>query len=134
MGRLPLQFVMLVFAGWVNRHQQEVIEYLEEENCVLREQLGGKRLRFTDAQRRRLARRSHPIGRRGLTEIATLVTPDTLLRWYRELVARKYDGSKRSGPGRPRASAEVQRLILEMARDNPGWGYTRIQGALHNVG
>jgi transposase InsO family protein len=125
---------MLIFAGWVSRHQQEMIEYLQEENRALREQLGGKRLRFTDVQRRRLARRAHPIGRRGLSEITTLVTPDTLLRWYRELVARKYDGSKKRGPGRPRTSAEVQRLILEMACDNAGWGYTRIQGALHNLG
>ena len=134
MDRLPLQFLMLVFAGWVNRHQQEMIEYLQEENRFLRAQLGGKRLRFTDVQRRRLARRAHQIGRRGLAEIATLVSPDTLLRWYRELVARKYDGSKKRGPGRPRTSAEVQRLILEMAGDNPRWGYTRIQGALRNLG
>ena len=134
MERLPLQFLMLTVAGWVNRHQQEVIDYLQEENRVLREQLGGKRLRFTDVQRRRLARRAHQIGRYGLSEIATLVTPDTLLRWYRELVARKYDDSKKRGPGRPRTSAEVQRLILEMARDNPRWGYTRIQGALRNLG
>jgi hypothetical protein len=77
---------MLILAGWVNRHQQEMIEYLQEENRVLREHLGVKRLRFTDVQRRRLARRAEPIGRRGLSEIATLVTPDTLLRWYRELV------------------------------------------------
>jgi transposase InsO family protein len=125
---------MFVFAGWMNRHQQEVIEYLQEENRALREQLGGRRLRFTDVQRRRLARRAHQIGRRGLTEIATLVTPDTLLRWYRELVARKYDGSEKRGPGRPRTSAELQRLILEMARDDPRWGYTRIQGVLRNLG
>ena len=134
MDRLPLQFLMLIVAGWVNRHQQEAIEYLQEENRVLREQLGGKRLRLSDVQRRRLARRAHPIGRRRLSEIATLVTPDTLLRWYRELVARKYDGSKKRGPGRPRTSDEVQRLILEMAGDNPRWGYTRIQGALRNLG
>ena len=119
MDQLPLQFLMLILAGWVNRHQQAAIEYLQEENRLLREQLGGKRLRFTDVQRRRLARRAHPIGRRGLVELGTLVTPDTLLRWYRELVARKYDGSKKRGPGRPRIAGEVQRLILEMARDNP---------------
>ena len=134
MDRLPLQFMMLILAGWVNRHQQEAIEYLQEENRVLREQLGGKRFRFSDVERRRLARRAHPIGRRRLSELATLVTPDTLLHWYRELVARKYDGSKKRGPGRPRASAEVRRLIVEMACDNPRWGYTRIQGALRNLG
>lgn len=134
MDRLPLQFLMLLFAGWANRHQQDVIDYLQEENRVLRKQLGGRRIRLTDVQRRRLARRAQRIGRRGLTEIATLVTPDTLLRWYRQLVARKYDGSKRRGPGRPRTATEIERLILEMARANPGWGYTRIQGALHNLG
>jgi len=81
-----------------------------------------------------LARVAHPIGRRRLREIGTIVTPDTLLRWYRELVANKYDGSKKRGPGRPRVAGEIQRLILEMARDNPGWGYTRIRGARENLG
>ena len=108
MDRLPLQFLMLIVAGWVNRHQQEAIEYLQEENRVLREQLGGKRLRLSDVQRRRLAQRAHPMGRRRLSEIATLVTPDTLLRWFRELVARKYDVSERRGPGRPRTSEVVR--------------------------
>lgn len=131
---LPLQFLVVMLAGWVNRQQQEVITYLHAENHVLREQLGGKTLRFTDAQRSRLARVAHPIGRRRLREIGTIVTPGTLLRWYRELVARKYDGSKKRGPGRPRIAGEIQGLILEMARDNPGWGYTRIRGALENLG
>ena len=65
---------MLIFAGWVNRSQQTVIEYLQEENRVLREQLGGKRLLFTDRQRRRLATKARAIGRNGLFEISTLVT------------------------------------------------------------
>ena len=79
MNTLQLQFLMLIFAGWVNRSQQDVIGYLQEENRILREQLGGKRLRFTDAQRRRLASKAKAIGRRGLFEIHTVVTPDTLL-------------------------------------------------------
>jgi len=99
MHQLQLQFLLLVFAGWVNRRQQDVIEYLREENRVLREQLGGRRIRFTDVQRRRLAERAKRVGRRGLSEVATLVTPDTLMRWYRTLIARKYDGSRRRGPG-----------------------------------
>jgi putative transposase len=107
MNALPLQFLMLIFAGWVNRHQQDVIEYLEAENRFLREQLGGKRLRFTDQQRRRLAVKAKEIGRNGLSRIETLVTPDTLLRWHRQLIARKYDGSKRRSPGRPRTAAEI---------------------------
>jgi transposase InsO family protein len=134
MNALPLQFLMLIFAGWVNRHQHDVIEYLQGENRALREQLGGKRLRFTDHQRRRLAAKAKKVGRNGLSQIETLVTPDTLLRWHRQLIARKYDGSKRRSPGRPRTAAEIGELILRMARDNPRWGYTRIRGALYNVG
>jgi transposase InsO family protein len=134
MTPLPLHFLLLIFAGWVNRQQQETIEYLQEENRVLREHLSGKRLRFTDAQRCRLAQRAKPIGRRALREISTVVTPDTLLHWYRSLVAKKYDGSEKRGPGRPRIAGQIQRLILEMAGDNPRWGYTRIQGALQNLG
>jgi putative transposase len=131
---LPIQFLMLTFAGWVNRHQQDLIEYLCEENRVLREQIGSRRIRFTDIQRRRLAQRAKRVGRCGLFEVATLVTPDTLLRWYRTLIARKYDGSGRRGPGRPKTAVEIEVLITRMARDNPKWGYTRIQGALNNLG
>jgi hypothetical protein len=134
MNALPLQFLMLIFAGWVNRHQQDVIEYLQEENRALREQLGGKRLRFTDRQRRRLAVKAKAIGRKRLIEIGTLVTPDTLLRWHRELIAKKYDGSQSRRPGRPRTEADIEELVVLMARENPRWGYTRIRGALHNLG
>jgi transposase InsO family protein len=134
MNALPLQFLMLIFAGWVSRHQQEVIEYLQEENRGLREQMGGKRLRFSDQQRRRLAAKAKKVGRRGLSQIETLVTPDTLLRWHRQLIARKYDGSERRRPGRPRTAGEIRDLVLRMARENPRWGYTRIRGALDNLG
>ena len=131
---LPIQFLLLMLVGWVSRQQQDVIEYRKAENEALREQLGGRRLRLTDAQRRRLARAAKRLGRRQLCELSPIVTPDTLLRWYRELVAQKYDGSARRGPGRPRIAGEIQRLIVEMASDNPRWGYTRIQGALANLG
>ena len=134
MSNLQLQFLMMIFAGWVNRSQQDVIEYLHAENPVLREQLGGGRLLFTDGQRRRLALRAKAIRRKGLFELGTLVAPDTLLRWYRRLIAKKYDGSRTRGPGRPKTAAEIERLILRMARDNPRWGYTRIRGALRNLG
>jgi putative transposase len=76
-----LQFLMLIFAGWVNHSQQHLIEYLQEENRVLREKLDGKRLLFSDEQRRRLSVKAKAVGRRGLSEIGTVVTPDTLLRW-----------------------------------------------------
>jgi transposase InsO family protein len=134
MNTLQLEFLMLIFAGWVNRSQQDVIEYLQEENRVLREQLGGKRLLFTDRQRRRLAAKAKAIGRKGLFEFSTLVTPDTLLRWYRRLIANKYDGSRNRTVGRPRTAAEIEELILQMARQNSTWGYTRIRGALYNLG
>jgi putative transposase len=128
------QFLILVLAEWINRSQQDVIEYLQEENRILREQLGGERPRFNDSQRRRLAARAKLIGRRGLQEISTVVTPDTLLRRYRRLIANKYDGSSNRMPGRPKTAAEIEQVILRMARSNPAWGYTRIRGALFNVG
>jgi putative transposase len=85
----PFQFVVIVLAGWINQRQQNVIEYLREENRVLREQLGERRLRFTDDQRRRLAVRAKGLGRKLLAQVATLVTPDTLHAWHRKLIAQK---------------------------------------------
>jgi hypothetical protein len=126
--------LLLMFAGWVNRHQLDVIEYLQEENRVLKERMGGRRLRFTDAERRRLARKAQALGRKVLNELETVVTPDTLLRWYRELVASKWNYSHRRGPGRPRVMKTIVDLILRMALENPSWGYTRIRGALANLG
>jgi putative transposase len=134
MLRPPLQMLLLVFAGWVNRQQLDVIEYLKEENRVLKERLGSQRIRFTDAERRRLARKAHALGRKALNELGTLVTPDTLMRWYRQLIARKWDYSSRRGRGRPRTQHTVVELIVRMALENPSWGYTRIQGALANLG
>ena len=119
MTPLPLQFLLVLFAGWVSRHQQEMIEHLQEESRVLREQLGGKRVRFTNAQRRRLTRLAKPIGRRRLHEVSTVVNPDTLLRRYRKLVAQKYDGSAGRSPGRLRIEREIQHLIVQTAVDNP---------------
>jgi len=110
-----------------------VIDYLREENRVLREQLGRRRVRFTDDQRVRLAAKAKRIGRRVLTEIGALVTPDTLLAWHRHLIARKYDCHPRRGPGRPSVMAEIRGLVVRMASENRTWGYTRIQGALANL-
>ena len=118
----------------MNQQQQQAIDYLREENRVLREQLGGRRLRFTDDQRRRLAARAKGLGRRALAQIATIVTPETLLAWHRKLIARKYDGTARRGPGRPRAEEEIESLVVQMAIENRDWGYTRILGALLNLG
>jgi putative transposase len=129
-----LQLLFLMFAGWVNRQQLDVIEYLQEENRVLKVRLGDKRIRFIDAERRRLARRAKVLSREVLHELKTLVTPDTLMRWYRELVCAKWDYSHRRGPGHPRVMKEIVDLILRMALENPSWGYTRIMGALANLG
>lgn len=130
----PLQLLLMMFAGWVNRHQLDVIDYLHEENRLLKERLGGQRIRFTDTERRRLARKAHVLGRKALNGLDTLVTPDTLLRWHRELVAKKWDYSRRRGPGRPRTMKTIVDLILRMALENRSWGYTRIRGALANLG
>jgi putative transposase len=130
----PVQMLLMMFAGWVNRHQLDVIEYLQEENRVLKERMGGRRLRFADAERRRLARKAQALGRTVLNEFETLVTPDTLLRWYRGLVASKWNYSHRRGPGRPRVMKTIVDLILRMALDNRSWGYTRIRGAVANLG
>ena len=109
------------------------IEYLQEEVKVLKEQLGRKP-RFSDDQRRRLAAKAKKLGRDRLRQFASIVTPETLLGWHRRLIARKYDGSTRRSPGRPSTPAEIRELILTMARQNRSWGYTRIQGALKNLG
>jgi putative transposase len=130
----PFRFVVVAFAGWMNQQQQQVIEYLVEENRVLREQLGGRRLRFNDDQRRRLAAKGKQLGRKLLAQIATIVTPETLLTWHRKLIARKYDGSANRMPGRPRTIAEIETIVVRMAQDNRDWGYRRIQGALANLG
>jgi len=92
---------------------------IQEENRVLREQLGDQRLRFTDAQRRRLATKGKALGRRALEQLAGLVTPDTILRWYRELVAKKYDGTARRGCPGPGTAASLQRLVVQFATENP---------------
>ncbi len=131
---LPVQFLVALLSIWMNRRQQLAIEYLQEENRVLREQLAGKRFRFTDEQRRRLAGKGKALGRAMLMQLATIARPETILGWYRKLVAAKYDGTAKRRPGRPRAEIGITDLIFKMARENPGWGYTRIRGALANLG
>src|SRR5215475_916620 len=98
----PFSFLVVSLGGWMNQHQQHVIEYLMEENRVLRKQFGNRRMRFTDEQRRRLAAKAKQLRRKLLSEVATIVTPETLLAWHRRLIAKKYDGSANRRPGRPR--------------------------------
>jgi len=130
----PFRFLLMAVSGWMNQQQLELIDYLREENRVLREQLGQRRLRFNDDQRRRLAVRAKGLGSKLLREMATIVTPETLLAWHRRLIAQKYDGGGKRGCGRPRKSAEIEDLVVQMAKENRSWGYRRIQGALSNLG
>jgi putative transposase len=130
-----LHLLIAMAAGWIQRHQQQVITYLMGENRILKGKLQGHRLRLTDTERRRLAALAYPLGRKRLREIATLATPDTLLRWYRCLIGQKFDGSaRRIRLGRPPVAEEVEQLAVQMATENPTWGYRRIQGALANLG
>lgn len=131
----PWHFLVVALAGWMNRHQQEVIEFLREENRVLREKLGPGRIILNDSQRRRLAMAAAKLGRNLLSKFATLFQPDTLLKWYRALIARKYDGSAHRKPGpEPKKADSVRDLVLQMAGANPGWGYGHIQGELLGLG
>src|SRR5688572_15825190 len=131
----PWHLLSIAFAGWINQDQQQVIEYLRAENQVLKEKLGKKRILRNDDQRRRLAVKGKVLGRKLLEEICTLFTPDTILRWHRELIARKWDYSdRRRTVGRPPTPQEVIELILKFARENPTWGYNRIADALGNIG
>ena len=129
-----LQFLLMVVAGWLHRQQAATIDYLKAENRMLRARLGGRRIVFTDAERRQLAEKARALGRKALHELGTIVTPETLLRWHRELVARKWTFVERRSPGRPRIREELVALVVRMAKENRGWGYTRIQGAMANLG
>ncbi len=122
----PWEFLLITLFGWVNRHQQKVIDYLIEENRVLKGKLRGKRLRLTDDERRRLAVKGKVIGRKLLREVDSI--------FHRKLIAKKWDHSAKRGPGRPRVMNEIAELVVRMALENPRWGYTRIRGSLANLG
>ena len=128
-----VRFILLCLAGWINRQQQDAIVYLQEEVAVLREQLGPKRPRFTDDQRRRLAASARKLKFGKLKEIASVVTPQTLFAWHRKLITKKYDSSE-SRIGRPRTKVDVAGLVVKFAKENSGWGYGSIEGALMNLG
>jgi hypothetical protein len=113
----PFRFLLIAVAGWIHQPQQHAIEYLREENRILRAQLGTRRLRLTDDQRRRLAAKARLLGRKMLAEMATIVTPETLMRWHRKLIANKYDGSARRRPGRPTTVKEIEALVVRMAAE-----------------
>lgn len=131
----PWHLIVLFLASHLNREQQRAIEYLQVENQILREKLGKGRILLNDDQRRRLAVKGKALGRRTLRKLATIVTPDTILRWHRELVARKWNFSNlRKEIGQPRVRRDIANLVVEMATDNPIGGCDRIEGALSNLG
>jgi hypothetical protein len=105
----PFRFVLIAVAGWMNQWEYQMIDYLREENRVLREQFGPRGLRFNDDQRRRLAVKAQGLTRRLVEEMSPMVTWETLLAWHRKLIAQKYDGSGHRGPGRPRTAGRSKR-------------------------
>jgi hypothetical protein len=131
----PRQLLLVALAGWVNLHQQQLLEFQDDQIQILLRLLGKRRLLLTDDERRRLAAKGTVLGRKALQQITTIVTPDTILRWHHRLIAQKWDYSERrqKKPGRPPTSEEITQLVLQMARENPSWGYDRIQGALANL-
>lgn len=131
--RINWAYMLAFVTGMVNEELLLRNEYLVTENRILKAQLKG-RLLLSDAERITLAEIGHRLGRKALEEVANVVRPDTILRWYRKLIARKFDGSKaRRAPGRPRVDQEIEALILRMAKENPDWGYDRMVGALANL-
>jgi len=120
--------------GSVNQELLLRNEYLAAENRILRTKLPA-RLRLSDPERITLAEIGKRLGRRALRDVACVAKPDTILAWYRRLVAQKFDGSKhRQYPGRPPVASEVEALVVRMARENSGWGFDHIVGALANLG
>jgi hypothetical protein len=127
-------FLVTSIAGWMNEHQHHFIDYLMEENRMLREQIGNRRLRSVMTSAADRQRKREKWAGKILAQVATIVTPETLLAWYRKLIAKKYDGSAKRTAGRPRTAAEIAALVTRIRRENLGWGYRRIQGALANLG
>src|SRR5689334_464362 len=125
--------VAVVLAGWINRHQQRVLDYLLEENRILRRQLRGRRIRLTESDRCRLAVRGQTLGRTALERFASIVTPETTLRWHRRLVAQKWTFPMRR-VDRSAVMRTISDLVIRMARDNPACGYDRIVGGLAQLG
>lgn len=131
----PMAIVLTMLAGWINLQQTEIIEYLLEENKIPREKIGSKRILLDLNQKRRLAVLGKKLGRKLLGQVCCSFSPDTILRWHRKLVARKYDGSRnRSKYGRPKISDEIKQLILDMAEECRHFGCKKIAGYLKYLG
>ena len=134
MGNSRWLRLLAYVTGSVNQELLLRNEYLVAENGILRTKL-PRRLRLSNPERVTLSEIGKRLGRKALHEVACVAKPDTILAWYRRLVAQKFDGSKhRQYPGRPPVSSEIEALVVRMARENSGWGYDRIVGALANLG
>jgi hypothetical protein len=132
--RSPPGLLTAILAGWVNRHQRGVIDDLLEENQILRAKLGEARLQFSDAERRRFARKGGPLGRWILEAISQIVTPDTILALAQEARRREVDLQERPAPKKDRRAAGDQGARRPFHDGEPHWGYDKIQGALLNLG
>src|ERR1700676_162480 len=120
--------------GSINQELLLRNEYLAAEDHILKSQI-KERLRLSDGERATLAGIAKRLGRKALLEVACIAKPDTILAWYRKLVAQKFDGSKKRGlAGRPRVDAAIEELVVKLARENAGWGYDHIAGALADFG
>ena len=128
----PLQFLLAVLSGWLNEHQAHVVDSLREENRLLKQRLRGKRLRLSDDERRRLAAKGVLLGRKLLAQLATIVTPETILAWHRKLVGRAMTAGRRS-PGRPQTRRDFAALVVKMAKDNPGWCYDPLRSRTSEI-
>src|SRR3954452_24894076 len=134
MKKTQVARLLAYVTGLVNQQLLLQNEYLIAENRILRSHL-PTRVRLTNAQRATLAEFAKRMSRRALEQVASVAKPETILAWYRKLIAGKFDGSKhRVYPGRPAVSREIAELVVRMARENRGWGYDRIAGALKNLG
>ena len=130
---MPWKRMLAYVTGEIEKSLLQRIECLIEENRVLRKQL-GKRILLTDGERSVLAEKAVALGKL-MADTVTIVKPETILKWHRKLVAKKFDGSKhRRGLGRPPVTPEIEGLVVRMAKDNPSLGYDRIVGAARNLG
>ena len=131
---MPWKKLLANVTGSIEEELRLRNEYLVTENRILRSKINGQ-LRLIDEERRQLATIGKQLGRKALEAVATIVKPDTILRWHAKLIARKFDGTgHRQSPGRPPLSPEVEAQILRFARENKSWGYERVSGALKNPG
>ena len=118
----------------MNQQLQLAVDNLRAENRILKEQLGGKRLRLNDDHRRHLASKAKRANHQLLAQVATTLTPETVLAWHPKLIAQKYDGTEHHTPGRPFAAGEIKALVVRLAQEIREWGFRRIEGAVSNLG